>query len=106
MSPKRLPSSDAEEPRHRARPSRRTGFAIADALRIHCGPLEVFSGPGDGEALIEAVRCDPAYDEGAARKAVLDVFEVLGPEHPLTDRYRKQLAGARNGAASSRCGSR
>jgi len=44
--------------------------------------------------LIEAVRRDPDYEDAAARKAVLDLLEVLGADDPLTDRFRRELAGA------------
>ena len=44
------------------------------------------------EVLIAAVRCDADYEEGAARRAMLDIFEVLGSEHPLTERFRRALA--------------
>jgi putative thioredoxin len=42
--------------------------------------------------LLEVVRRDPRHDDEAARKAMLDVFEVIGPRDPLTDRYRSELA--------------
>lgn len=35
--------------------SKRTGFAIADPLRIAVEPLEVWHGPGDGEELLARV---------------------------------------------------
>jgi len=45
------------------------------------------------EALLEAVaRGGETRDE--ARKAMLDVFEVIGPEHELTIAYRRRLASA------------
>ncbi len=39
------------------------------------------------------VRSDPELRE-EARLRMLDVFQVLGPDHPLTARYRRDLANA------------
>jgi putative thioredoxin len=44
--------------------------------------------------LLEAVRRDPHFDDDAGRKAMVDVFTVLGNDHPLTDRFRAELAKA------------
>jgi putative thioredoxin len=46
------------------------------------------------EQLIAAIRCDAEFENGAARRAVLDVFELLGGDDPLTQRFRRELAGA------------
>ena len=42
--------------------------------------------------LLEVVRRDPAFEDEAARKAMLDVFALLGADHPLVARFRSELA--------------
>ncbi|XOV86828.1 MAG: tetratricopeptide repeat protein [Pseudomonadota bacterium] len=46
------------------------------------------------DRLLAAVARDPGHADGAARRAMLDVFELLGPESPLTRDYRRRLARA------------
>ncbi len=42
--------------------------------------------------LLEAVRRDRNFDDAAARKAMLDVFALLGREDPLVDRFQRELS--------------
>jgi putative thioredoxin len=46
------------------------------------------------EALLAAVTKDPQWNDGAARKAMIDLFEVLGNGDPLTREYRGKLSRA------------
>lgn len=44
------------------------------------------------ETLLESVRRDPTFDDSAARKAMLDLFTLLGRDDPLVDRFQRDLA--------------
>lgn len=46
------------------------------------------------EQLMEIVRRDRAFQDEAARRTMLAVFEMLGPESDLARDYRRRLAGA------------
>ncbi len=46
------------------------------------------------DLLIDVVERDGTFDDGAARKAMLDLFGVMGGANPLTRTYRSRLARA------------
>jgi putative thioredoxin len=43
------------------------------------------------EAFLTIIRQDRGFRDDAGRKALLSVFEMLGSEHELVSRYRRQL---------------
>ena len=51
---------------------------------------------GAMEQMLEVVRRDRRYGDDAGRRALLAVFELLGPGHPLVGEYRRKLASALN----------
>jgi putative thioredoxin len=44
--------------------------------------------------LLAVIQREPHFADDGARKAMVDLFAVLGSDHPLTDRYRNELAKA------------
>ena len=44
------------------------------------------------ETLLELVRRDRRFEDEAGRRAMLDLFALLGREDPLVDRYQRELA--------------
>lgn len=44
--------------------------------------------------LLALVQRDPHFDDDAGRKAMVDIFTLLGPDDPLTDHFRSELAKA------------
>ena len=44
--------------------------------------------------LLAVVERDKGFKDGAARTAMLAIFDALGPDHPLTLDYRRKLASA------------
>jgi putative thioredoxin len=48
------------------------------------------------DQLLEIVRRDRKYKDDGARKTMLQLFTVMGGDHPLVGEYRRKLAGAMN----------
>jgi putative thioredoxin len=44
------------------------------------------------EQLFEIMKRDRAYNDDAGRKGLLGLFEMLGPENPLTAEYRRKMS--------------
>jgi len=62
--------------------------------RFELAQMETASGNYQAglDQYLEIIRRDRAYRDDGARKAMLDVFDLLGPGNELTDRYRSELA--------------
>ena len=48
--------------------------------------------PAALDGLLDLLRENKYYRDGAARKVVLGIFELMGEDNPLTAEYRKELA--------------
>jgi putative thioredoxin len=58
-------------------------------------PIARATADGDWEPALERLIDEVRHgDRDRAREQMVDIFEVLGPEHPLTAKYRSELASA------------
>jgi putative thioredoxin len=62
--------------------------------RIDLGRLLAASGRWEEalQTLLEAVRRDRNFGDGAARKLMIDIFALRGREDPVVDRYQRELS--------------
>ena len=44
------------------------------------------------EELLQSVRLDRNFADGAARKAILAIFDIVGPDSPITREYQRRLS--------------
>ncbi|MBF0296700.1 MAG: tetratricopeptide repeat protein [Magnetococcales bacterium] len=106
----RLPARDREGTEAKLLAAR-LAFAAAAvdiaplAARVEADPADLAARMALGEALVaresyaegleqflEVVRRNRAFDDDAGRKAILRVFDLLGPGHPLIASFRPRLS--------------
>lgn len=46
---------------------------------------------GAMQRLLEIMRLDPGFGNGAGRRGLLAVFRILGDNHPLVESYRRRM---------------
>ncbi len=63
------------------------GLYLASGQQLAAGDLRTAL-----DTLLDVLRRDKRYRDGAARRAMLAAFAVLGDEHPLVREYRTKLA--------------
>lgn len=67
--------------------------AADSEARYQLALLDLTAGQSDSAlaALLDLLQRDRSWNEGAAQKTLLQVFDLLGGDHPLTVQYRRKL---------------
>lgn len=62
-------------------------------LRRQLAARKALQGDFEGalQQFMEILRRDPQFDDGAGRKGMLAIFNLLGDDHPLTAAYRRRM---------------
>ena len=68
------------------------GYVVAPTWGVMLAAREQYEDALD--ELVESVRIDRTFADGAARKAMLAIFDILGLDSEVTKDYQRRLSGA------------
>lgn len=75
-------------------PERLPGSPVREGYLAALQALARFSYAAALEGFIGVIRGDRYYDDDGARKACVAIFRMLGEEHEITQRYRREFSSA------------